>query len=141
LKALKHKDICHKCGECCSSLIEGVKVTDQEWQALEAEVNNLQLSPAAIRKAKHDLRLPAKGTRFSKKCVFLTDMNTCMIYKNRPEECRRFPVWLIESRAVVTVVVSHVCPQAERIAVYITEALPDWAREIVNNRSYRVVAI
>lgn len=143
-KHLKTGDVtssCWRCGECCRGLVKGVKVTQREWEALEEHIDKLGLDAVTIREAKASLRLPTKGEDDSKRCVFLKGKNVCEVYERRPEECKRFPIWTIEGRVMVTFVVSYICPRAEALAVHLKEDVPDWARELLNGRAYRVVLI
>jgi Fe-S-cluster containining protein len=116
-------------------------VTQQEWEALEEDIAKLGLDPVTIREAKAALRLPTKGEDDSRRCVFLSSKNVCEVYARRPEECKRFPIWVIEGRVMITFVVSYVCPRAQALAVHLRELLPDWAKELLNGRPYRVVLI
>jgi len=143
-KTIENRDTassCWRCGECCRSLVKGVKVTQQEWEALEERVNKLGLDPVTIQKSKASLRLPTKGEDGLIRCAFLKDKKVCEVYDERPEECKRFPIWTIEGRVMTTFVVLSVCPRAEALAMRLTEELPDWAREILNGKSYRVLLI
>jgi len=142
-KILDTRDItsCRRCGECCRSLVKGVKVTQQEWEAIEEHINKLGLDPATIQESKTSLRLPTKGENDLRRCAFLKDKNVCEVYDRRPKECERFPIWTIEGRSNETFVVSSVCPRAEALAMRLKEDLPDWARELLHGRSYRVVLI
>ena len=132
---------CWRCGECCRGLVEGVKVTQEEWRALEEDVDKLGLDSVTIQEAKASLRLPTKDEDDLKRCVFLKDKNVCEVYERRPEECKRFPIWTIEGRVMVTFVVSYVCPRAEALGVRLKKVLPDWAGGLLNGRPYRVVLI
>ena len=132
---------CWRCGACCKDLVTGVKVTQQEWEALEKDLNELQLAAITIWEAKQSLRLPTKSVSHSKRCAFLREKNVCQVYDRRPEECTRFPIWVIEGRKMITFVISYVCPRAEFLAAYLKEKLPDWAQNLVNDRPYRVVLI
>jgi len=141
---LKRRDIvssCWRCGECCRTLVTGVKITQQEWEAIEEDINKLGLDPVTIQEAKASLRLPTKGEDESRRCIFLKGKNVCEVYDRRPEECKKFPIWTIEGRVMTTFVVSYVCPRAEALAMRLKEDLPDWARESLNGKSYRVVLI
>lgn len=143
-KTVENGDIassCWRCGECCRSLVKGVKVTQQEWEAIEEHVDKLGLDPVTIQESKASLRLPTKGEGDLRRCVFLKGKNVCEIYDRRPEECKRFPIWTIEGRVMMTFVVSYVCPRAEALAMHLKEDLPDWAKELLNGRPYRVVLI
>ena len=132
---------CWRCGECCRSLVKGVKVTQQEWEAIEEHIDKLGLNPVTIRESKASLRLPTKGEDDLRRCVFLKGKNVCEVYERRPEECKRFPIWTIEGRVITTFVVSYICPRAEVLAMRLKEDLPDWAKELLNGKSYRVVLI
>jgi len=143
-KTVENRDIassCWRCGECCRSLLKGVKVTQQEWEAIEEHINKLGLDPVTIQESKTSLRLPTKGEDDLRRCVFLKGKNVCEIYDRRPAECKRFPIWTIEGRVMMTFVVSYVCPRAEAWAMCLKEELPDWARELLNGKCYRVVLI
>ena len=130
---------CWRCGECCRSLVTGVKITQQEWEAIEEDINKLGLDPVTIQESK--ARLPTKGEDDLRRCVFLKGKNVCEIYDKRPEECRRFPIWTIEGGVMITFVVSYICPRAQALAMHLKEELPDWAKELLNGRPYRVVLI
>jgi Fe-S-cluster containining protein len=121
--------------------VKGVKVTQEEWRALEEDIDKLGLAPVTIQEARASLRLPTKGENDLRRCVFLKGKNVCEVYESRPQECRRFPIWTIEGRVMITFVVSYVCPRAEALAVRLKKDLPDWARELLNGRPYRVVLI
>lgn len=141
LKTTEDVSNCWRCGECCLTLISGVRVTPQEWQALEKDIAELGLAPATICEAKRSLRLPATGKCGVKRCVFLGPGNLCQVYAKRPEECRHFPVWVIDGQKAVTFVVSHICPRAERLAARLKANLPDWAGRLVEDKRYRIVAV
>jgi Fe-S-cluster containining protein len=117
----------------------GVKVTQQEWEALEEDINKLRLDSITVRKAKRSLRLPTKGKYASKTCVLLRGKNVCQVYDKRPEDCRRFPILVIEGQRKVTFVVSSFCPRAEHLAVHLKRDLPDWAKKLTKDRRYEVV--
>lgn len=141
MKSREHASNCWQCGECCRDLVKGVKVTQQEWEALEEDINKLRLDPITLQEAKRSLCLPTKGKYDSRRCVFLSGKNLCQVYDKRPEECQRFPLWIIEGQKMVTFVVSYVCPRAEPLAMHLKGDLPDWARNLLNDRPYRVVLI
>lgn len=132
---------CQQCGECCRGLLNGVKVTQQEWEALEEHMDRLRLNPIIMREANVSLRLPAKIEHDLNRCIFLKGTNMCKVYEKRPEECKRFPIWNIEGRVMITFVVSSICPRAEALALHMKMYLPDWAKELLKGRSYRVVLI
>ncbi len=132
---------CWRCSECCRSLVKGVKITQQEWEAIGEGINKLGLDPVAIQDSKASLRLPTRGENDLRRCVFLKGKNVCEIYDMRPEECKRFPIWTIEGRVMMTFVVSYICRRAEDLAMHLKEELPDWAKELLNGRPYRVVLI
>ena len=143
-KTVEDRDIassCCRCGECCRSLLKGVKVTQQEWEAIEEHINKLGLDPVTIQESKASLRLPTKGEDDLRRCIFLKGKNVCEVYDRRPEECKRFPIWTIEGRVMTTFVVSYICPRAEALAMCLEEDLPDWARESLSGKPYRVVLI
>lgn len=132
---------CWQCGECCRDLIKGVEVTNQEWEALKEDINKLHLNPITIQKARRSLRLPTKGRHDSKRCIFLENRIVCQVYDKKPEECKRFPVWVIEGQKAVTFVVSSICPRAQYVAAYLENDLPSWAKKLVSYKNYRVVVI
>lgn len=136
---------CRQCGECCRGLLNGVKVTQQEWEDLEEHMGTYKLNPLITKKAKTSLRLPTKAEHDLKRgacqCIFLKDTNVCEAYERRPEECRRFPIWTIEGRVMITFVVSSICPRTESLVRHLRRYLPDWARKLLHGRSYRVVLI
>jgi len=143
-KTVENRDIassCWRCGECCRSLVKGVKVTQQEWEAIEEHINKLGIDSVTIQESKGSLRLPTKGADDLRRCVFLKGNNVCEVYDRRPEECKRFPIWTIEGRVMTTFIVSYVCRWAEVVAMRSKEELPDWARELLNGKPYRVVLI
>jgi len=141
LKAEERASSCWRCGECCKRLVKGVKVTQQEWEVLEEDINELRLDPMTIQEAKDCLRLPTKGKGESKRCAFLIGKNMCKAYERRPGECKRFPVWAIEGQKMVTFVVSYICPRAESTAVQLKEDLPEWGKQLVKCRPYQVAII
>jgi len=132
---------CWQCGECCRGLAQGVRVTEQEWRTFRECLKELPLDAKTASDAEHSFRLPTIGDYESKKCIFLEDDNTCGVYEQRPEECKRFPIWTIEGNESVTIVISRICPRAEALAEYIRMELPDWVRELVKDRSYRVTLV
>lgn len=132
---------CWQCGECCRGLLKGVKVSQQEWEVLEEHMDRLGLNPIIMREANISLRLPAKAERDLNRCVFLKGSNMCEVYEKRPKECKRFPIWMVEGRAMITFVVSSICPRAEALTLHLEKYLPDWAKELLNGRPYRVVLI
>ena len=132
---------CWRCGDCCKDLERGLKVTEAEWEVVKGAINGLSLEPVTIKEAKRCLRLPTKEENGSRTCVFLRGENVCQVYEKRPEECRRFPVVVLESPNSVTFVVSSICPRAECLTTLFKASLPDWARNLVRDRPYRVALI
>jgi len=132
---------CQQCGECCGTLLEGVGVTQDEWEAIEEYIDMLCLDSKTIQQSKASLRLPTIDVGDLKRCVFLKTDNLCEIYDKKPVECKRFPIWVTESRVAVTFVVSYICPRAEVLATTLKQDLPVWAKELLNDRHYRVVLI
>lgn len=110
-------------------------------EVLQEDIDCLRLDPLTIQEVKRSLRLPTKGKGDLVRCAFLKGRSVCKVYERRSGECKGFPIWSIEGRAMVTFVVSYICPRAEPLAVYLKEELPDWAKDLLNGRPYRVVLI
>ena len=133
---------CMCCGDCCRVLSQtGARVTKKEWVTLEKDIYNLKLDIRIIELAKQNLALPTKGKRSVKKCAFITNTNECQIYNRRPRICREFPLWITEHETLVLIEVFLLCPRAERLAEVLKNNPPEWIRELIGERQYRIVLV
>ena len=84
---------CTQCGKCCSGLPGTVTVDDAEVTALAARI---EVSEATFRS--QYTRNMSDGTvslreKSNYDCVFYGRGHGCLVYEDRPTQCRTWPFW------------------------------------------------
>lgn len=83
---------CTECGKCCTGSPGYVWVTLDEMEKIAASLH-LTLDEFTRRYVKKvDNRYSLIDNPSNYACIFLKDKR-CMIYENRPKQCRTFPWW------------------------------------------------
>ncbi|MBU4312519.1 MAG: YkgJ family cysteine cluster protein [Candidatus Omnitrophica bacterium] len=130
---------CKQDGDCCSLFVfTGVVVTDKEWDLLEKDILSLKLPAPIFKTCKIQKTLPTLGKKPPKRCVFLKRKNTCMIYKNRPQRCREYPLMIQQYKKVVKVNISQDCPRGEELSRMLRKDSPHWFKKIVKNKKVEI---
>lgn len=86
---------CTECGKCCTGAPGYVWVTEEEIEAmseaLKMPVKTFMIKYVRRRDNRYALNeIKIKDDEYA--CVFLKDKK-CMLYQNRPKQCRTFPWW------------------------------------------------
>lgn len=84
---------CLRCGGCCNGFSGTVRVTDDEIRALSRRLN---LSEDEFRNSY--TRSVGRGVislieRENKDCIFFDKERGCIVYTDRPRQCRTWPFW------------------------------------------------
>ena len=84
---------CQRCGSCCSGFSGTVRVSDEEIVVL---AHCLGITEAGFRK--NYTRIVGYGAislieKENKDCVFFERERGCMVYEDRPRQCRTWPFW------------------------------------------------
>jgi len=84
---------CTRCGNCCSGFSGTVTVSDKEIAVLAAR---LDLEEAVFR-ARYTRVMPEGFISLTEKpnydCVFWSKEHGCLVYEDRPTQCRTWPFW------------------------------------------------
>jgi Fe-S-cluster containining protein len=84
---------CLRCGSCCTGFSGTVRVSDEE---IAAFAQNLDLPEAEFRK--NYTRIVGGGAvslveKENKDCIFFDKECGCIVYEDRPRQCRTWPFW------------------------------------------------
>lgn len=84
---------CLRCGSCCTGFSGTVRVSDEE---IAVFAQSLDLSEAEFRK--NYTRILRAGVvslieKENKDCIFFDKERGCIVYENRPRQCRTWPFW------------------------------------------------
>ena len=84
---------CTRCGNCCTGFSGTVTVNDAEVTAL---ATRLEMDEAAFRE--QCTRVMSDGTISLREkpnydCVFWARQHGCLVYEDRPTQCRTWPFW------------------------------------------------
>ncbi len=84
---------CTRCGHCCTGGSGSVRVSDEEIAAL---ARRLELDEETFR-ARYTRRLRggeiSLREKQSRDCVFFARGHGCVVYADRPRQCRTWPFW------------------------------------------------
>ena len=84
---------CTRCGDCCSGFPGTVTVDDAEIAAL---ATRLELDDAEFRR-RYTRHMQDGSTSLREEpnydCVFFAGENGCLVYEDRPRQCRDWPFW------------------------------------------------
>ncbi len=84
---------CTRCGKCCTGFTGTVTVSDEEIAVLAAR---LEMDEAAFRD-RYTRFMPAGFVSLKEKanydCVFWSKEHGCLVYEDRPTQCRTWPFW------------------------------------------------
>ncbi|MFO8009795.1 MAG: YkgJ family cysteine cluster protein [Dehalococcoidia bacterium] len=84
---------CQRCGNCCSGFPGYVQVSDEEIGAIAIQ---LGISESDFRD-QYTINTDGPGSRLIERdnsdCVFYNSTAGCVIYENRPVQCRTWPFW------------------------------------------------
>lgn len=84
---------CTKCGDCCSGFPGTVTVDDAEIAVLAAR---LEIDDAEFRR-RFTRQMQDGSTSLLEKpnydCVFFAGEDGCLVYEDRPRQCRDWPFW------------------------------------------------
>lgn len=121
---------CTRCGHCCSGFPGTVTVNDGEVAALAARV---ELDVAAFRR--RYTRILSDGSESLREkpnydCVFWSREHGCLVYEDRPTQCRTWPFWRsnVASRADWGVEARH-CPGMNQGRLYTIEEIEERAEQ------------
>ena len=98
----RHFD-CRRCGSCCT-LFDSVRVATAEMKRLD-EPRNEWGDTFSVMGRTYYMKQPCR--------FFSADKSGCTIYNDRPETCRRFPIYTIKcDDGLLHLAVSEICPTA-----------------------------
>ncbi len=84
---------CQRCGSCCSGGPGHVWVSDEEITSI---ARRLQIQVLIFRK-QYTINMDEEGIRLTERqnndCVFFNPNQGCVIYEDRPRQCRTWPFW------------------------------------------------
>lgn len=84
---------CTRCGDCCTGFTGTVAVDDAEIVRL---AQRLDLDEATFRE-RYTRRMPEGFVSLKEKanydCVFWAKEHGCLVYEDRPTQCRTWPFW------------------------------------------------
>ena len=119
---------CTRCGNCCSGFSGTVSISDDEIAVLAAR---LELSVDEFRE--RYLRLLSDGSISLKEkpnydCVFYAPGHGCLVYEDRPTQCRTWPFW---RKNVATPTVwgdeARACPGMDKGRLYTLDEIEERA--------------
>lgn len=84
---------CLRCGSCCTGFSGTVRVSNEE---IAVFAQSLDLPETEFRK--HYTRIVGGGVvslieKENKDCIFFDKERGCIVYENRPRQCRTWPFW------------------------------------------------
>jgi Fe-S-cluster containining protein len=102
---------CKDCGGSCCKLFvfSGPRLTEDEWESLEKDIESKCSSPAEFEKFRNLKALPVSGGQIPYACAFLSPEGLCTIYDKRPRVCRAYPVVFFKSIDRIHVKISEDC--------------------------------
>jgi len=110
---------CTRCGHCCSGFSGTVAVDDAEIAALAAR---LELEQGVFRE-RYTRVLRDGSISLREKpnldCVFYSREHGCLVYEDRPQQCRTWPFWrsVVKTRRSWAAEAEH-CPGMNRGRLY-----------------------
>jgi len=107
---------CRRCGSCCT-LFDGVRVTTAEMKRLDVPRNEWG-DTFSVMGSTYYMKQPCR--------FFSAGKSGCTIYNDRPETCRRFPMYAIKcDDGLLHLAVSEICPTAVEA---LAEVEMEWLR-------------
>jgi Fe-S-cluster containining protein len=119
---------CTRCGDCCTGFTGTVEVSDAEISAL---ATRLELAEDEFRR-RYTRRMSAGFVSLREKpnndCVFWAEGHGCLVYEDRPTQCRTWPFWRsnVESVASWDDAAKH-CPGMGKGRLYAIDEIEERA--------------
>jgi Fe-S-cluster containining protein len=103
VELFRHHFACRRCGACCTQF-DGVRVTTAEMKHLDVPRDEWD-DTFSVMGSTYYMKQPCR--------FFSAGKSRCTIYNERPETCRRFPMYAIKcDDGLQHLAVSEICPAA-----------------------------